>query len=445
MRLLIVDQSLVGRIGHHYSYDVALARAGTRRGVDAIILGNRKVAKDIATEAGVRIEPWFSRNWRMDDRSELIVLASNIANHFPAAISGRLAVAARRIFAERQPRIADLKRPAARVPPLGLELARAAASLTITDDDIIFVHTVKVGVAAALIEGFELIFAGRRPVLIILLRNPPEIPGEMAALRRAMKLAGAGRWPVALGTDTMALTKLFMREIDAPVATFPIPLGFGDMARSPSLAIDNGTFTIGYLGEARAEKGFLALPKLVASCCREIDGVKIRFAIHAAVPASQVDPRIPPALDRLIQSLRPEDRLSTNVLTDREFTQWIDDCSCVAFPYEHPRYEYASSSVFVAALLRARPAVVPEWTSMAEMLPSSAGVLYAPSRPLPDAIEMLVRRRQAYYHGAAAAATAFARTHSPTGLLEKLLETAFSCRRFGCHSQSDIDDPFLAR
>lgn len=423
VRIFVADQSLIDEVGHFYSYDRALALAAHELGVATLVLANKGVARSLVADADFKIEPWFSRTWRTDDRHPLIALASRLLRLPPARLTVPLLATLRGLLPHIAGQTENRNIPTAgRAPvPLIMELAEAVRHHRIAEHDVLFLHTVKAGVLAQVIDATDAIAGGARLRIVCLLRDLPTA-AELDTLRAALGRRAHDLQAVRLASDSGLLAQRLSADLGIHVAEFPIPA-----APAPIIADEprnSGPFVVGYVGEARVDKGFTLLPDLIETVRQRTSGNAVGFAIHATLAQGLPSGEILVALDRIRSLLSPGDRLSNAALDNEAFGLWIDACDCIVLPYDVDRYRYATSGILIEALARGRPVVVPNATWMAANLPSGAGALFDHPDRLADAVLSLIDNSLAARKAARLAASVVKRHHSPRNLLETLLQTA---------------------
>jgi glycosyltransferase involved in cell wall biosynthesis len=403
---VIVDSGLRSLGGHNYTYTRSVARALEARGARVAVLANRGLG---AALDGTGFRPAFTSG----------------AYDFPPGhgpLRDLLYVYAQSVvFAE------ELEHALARLPE---------------PPDLVFSHT---------LSDFELVGWGRclarralRGTLALLLRQTPRYAG-----RSKLKLALHPYWrlrPSALArlrgrlgarlllcTDSEALSADYARVFRGPVLTLPIPLDHAlfDAAAGSGVVARHGLDApggrrVGYLGDARAAKGFPLLPDLAR---RLLARGGVRVVIQCPRAASGDDHAAPPAglaeLLALARDAGPRLTLVREALPPADYAALLRALDLVLLPYTHEAYREATSGIFAEALALGKPVVVPVGTWMArELLASGAGTVFASPGDLAPAVERALDAYPELVRRAAAGAADWRARHSPESLVDRLLAAA---------------------
>ncbi|MBB1093373.1 hypothetical protein HUU61_19035 [Rhodopseudomonas palustris] len=166
-------------------------------------------------------------------------------------------------------------------------------------------------------------------------------------------------------TDTDELTEQYNFLGIYPFATVPVPV---DPVPHQHRTVDEA-LTIGYLGDARDEKGFQHLPDVVAYF-RERErpdcDVKFLFQSNYNVPGGEPESRYARGLLEGAQSDGVE--LMEGPLDSAEYLELLQRMDIVLVPYAAENYSARSSGVLMEALSGRRPAVVPGGSWMAGLI-----------------------------------------------------------------------------
>ena len=201
---------------------------------------------------------------------------------------------------------------------------------------------------------------------------------ELARLRDA-----APGLDVRFYTDTDELTAQYDFLGVFPFATLPVPV---DTTPVPAPAAH--PLVIGYLGDARDEKGCPYLPKLVDAFAPRRGGAPaVRFLFQANYNIPGGEPRSRYART-LLQARGPDlVELAHGPFDSRQYAALLRRMDIVVIPYAADAYSARSSGILMEALAAGRPVLAPTCTWMARLLEPSrhrhlAGLLAADAAPM---------------------------------------------------------------
>ena len=392
MTWVIIDSGLKGLGGHNFTY-TDIVREGLRnRGIHPIVLANKAVSDQVPSGAGFRAV--FSRG----------------AYDFGASGTWSSTTTWKKwggVF-ERE---------------LG-----ASFPVNVTG---VFSHTL----AAFELDGWTR-FARRLPpnaALVLLFRSTPgylEMPWwkrtlhpyfrHQPACLRSLRSSLGSR--VRVVTDSEELSVDLRSVYDGSVETFPIPVDpLVRKATRTGTPWSSGALTRGYLGDARAAKGFDQLPAVAEALLPSSD---IRLLLQCVSPAEPS-----PIFDqtRALLSARKDVgvQLVEKALSREDYAELVAAMDIVIVPYTAPGYRRSTSGIFAEALATGKPVIVPSETWMSAELArgEGAGVTYPRSQAagLADACREAIQRYPELAERARERAAAFAERHSPAALVEQLL------------------------
>jgi glycosyltransferase involved in cell wall biosynthesis len=408
LQVLIVDSGMRSLGGHNYSYTRAAQAAFLARGCVVDVLTNRGLPSEVAEAAGFR--PMFSCG----------------AYDFPLG-HGRARdlaylYAQGRVFAE--------------------ELDHALRCVLAREYDLVFCHTVA---DFELIGWSRFLARGRFPgVLAVVLRQTPRFRAchwlrrtlnpywrlKPQNLKRLWSRSG-GRF--LLCTDSEPLSQDYAAVYPHRIATLPIPLdpvlfeASGTIAERYDLE-DASLLRVGYLGDARAAKGFPLLPDLVSRTLASSSGT--RFIIQCPYPGTGADQAVAPAgvadLERLAAG-SPRVTLIPEKLSREDYAGLLRHLDVVVLPYLSDLYREATSGIFAEAAALGKPVVVPEDTWMAdELRKTGGGTAFRRGNPADLASKLLavLGDYKAYAAAAGAASASWRAFHSADSLVGILLTEA---------------------
>lgn len=166
-------------------------------------------------------------------------------------------------------------------------------------------------------------------------------------------------------TDTEELAQQY-RQITPEVVTMPVAT---PEIRSQKLRRSaDAPATLGYIGDARREKGFQLLPTVLQNLFQYRIILEARLKAHAYTPKGPQDLSILRAIEQLRLSTPRHVELIEEALDSKAYLELLSSCDAVLVLYDQENYAARSSGVFVEALCAHRPVVVTAGTSMAALL-----------------------------------------------------------------------------
>ena len=332
-RLFLADPSLVGHSGHCFDYLAALVPAARARGYEPVLLGNRAVAPDLRTEHGVipTFTHWCDARYGAPERT-------------------------RRLHES------DLAR----------ELLDVCRRFAVTADDVFLVNTLRHWALRGVVDWLESLPDGACPTAALVLHftafpNPARSDGTVEFYRQAF--ARIARSPardrVRLLADSESLVdeyRALAPELEFALA--PIP----HVRDAPADERTGGTFRVGCVGEARENKGFHLLPRLVRRAAEAgVRGVEFHLHSFAHDPNSAF-------LRRALAGLRhPTVRLYPDEMPATEYQRFLASLDLVVLPYTLDNYHAQTSGAFAEAMAAGKLVVVPKGSWMARQLAEFAG------------------------------------------------------------------------
>jgi len=244
------------------------------------------------------------------------------------------------------------------------------------DDDVVFVPNA----TPAELLGYARLFATKSHVVkarwAFLFRRPVyngypasySSQNEAARIHRVhldMLRRQANGARVSFYTGTDELTAQWNRLGVYRFTTLPVPVDTTLERRRPE---PSEPLTVGYLGDARDEKGFGLLPRLVENVLSGTDNArKVRFLIQSnfntpgGEPASAVARRLLQAHDAT------EVELVEGPFDSMQYAELIKRIDIMLIPYSAENYAARSSGVLAEAVAAGIPAIVPAGSWMASV------------------------------------------------------------------------------
>jgi len=184
---------------------------------------------------------------------------------------------------------------------------------------------------------------------------------QFAALKRVAPDAR-----VSFHTDTNELTAQYDRLGVYRFSTLPVPVDPA-LAQRPKQA--HQPLVIGYIGDARDEKGYQHLPRLISHLDREQGTSRpVKFLLQSNFNVPDGEPETRHA-KRLLQHVRSDlVELVEGPLDQKEYAALARRIDILLIPYAAHHYSARSSGVLAEAIAAGIPAIAPARTSMATLI-----------------------------------------------------------------------------
>jgi glycosyltransferase involved in cell wall biosynthesis len=184
---------------------------------------------------------------------------------------------------------------------------------------------------------------------------------------------------VRLATDSAGLAKEYAALAQKPIEVWPIPHTLEAAATSWPADIPAkapGKIRVVYLGDAREEKGFELLPAAVRACAQDPAFASVEFVFQALV-TSRYHNRMCLVIRELKQLPAPNLQLVESSLSSESYRALLESADLVLLPYDAVTYRSRTSGPFVEAICAGKPVVIPRdsWMS-AQLGESRAGVTF---------------------------------------------------------------------
>ncbi|HJT51452.1 MAG TPA: hypothetical protein VJ734_05875 [Nitrosospira sp.] len=128
-------------------------------------------------------------------------------------------------------------------------------------------------------------------------------------------------------------------------------------------------WTIGYLGDARAEKGFHQLPVLISKLIgRTVAGRRIRVAAQVFHPDPASDIRMLKAMEKIKQLPLEYRDIHPDALASEDYLKLISRSDIIHNAYKQENYISRSSGIFVEALAARKPVITTAGTWMSGLM-----------------------------------------------------------------------------
>ncbi len=224
-------------------------------------------------------------------------------------------------------------------------------------------------------------------------------------------------------TDTEALTRQHHALCESlPIATLPIPIApidpaIADAPRQP------GPVRLLYLGNARTEKGFQALPIAAAALKNASASLPETVLIAQAHSSTSLTEAI---IDDTRRCLRAVEHvlLIEEPLSTEDYALRLATADIVLLPYDRKAYRERSSGILIQALAAGKPVVVPDQSWLSDTAPVNTAVPFTDDADFGRAAVEAVRRIDTLSAHARAVAHEWRTKHSPLALVETLLKNS---------------------
>lgn len=391
-RAFIIEPNARNSIGHYYPYSMSIARAFAARGFGAHTLFH--VAFEASGEdPRVQIHPTFDRHWAKAD---------------------------------------SVGPDLGRGKGFGYEALAALTALGANAADIAYVATIGCGEILEwldLLERDGLVVAQIAPELHLMLRADPQIAIDNAydysARARRAFASPIVRDRVVLHADTDALAEQYSALFGLPVLTAPIPFDQTPLLaqlNTPRRTDARAPLHVVYLGDARAEKGFAAIPDAIDQVWRELVATgHMRFTLQANFNVAGGEEGVAAAKMRLAGAPESAVRLIHAPLSGDGYYALLAEADAVLIPYDARRYAQRSSGILVEAAAAGKPVIVTSGSWMATQVGRAAGIVIDAAENLADGLRTLAREFETLSAEARAAQATWLNWSSPDAFVEHLL------------------------
>jgi glycosyltransferase involved in cell wall biosynthesis len=379
-RLFLADPSLVGHSGHCFEYLAALAPSARARGYEPVYLGNRAVAADLRAEH--EVVPAFT--------------------HWCDARYGS---------AERTRRLHE--------SALTRELLDVSRRFAVTADDALLINTLRHWALRGVVDWLEALSERARPRVALVLHftalpDQARCDGTVEFYRAAFTRIAQSptRARIRLLADSDALVDEYKQIApDLEFELVPIPHTYEPEHRSRA-----DTFTVGCVGEARTNKGFHLLPRLVRRAA-ETNVRGVEFHIHSFAHDGTAA-----FLKRALTGLRhPSVRLYPDEMPAAEYRRFLAALDLVVLPYTLDNYHAQTSGVFAEAMANGSLIVAPRGTWMSRQLSEyGGGAAFCPgdAEDLARVTLRLIAERDRFTAQSAARVKKWRAVHNPERFLQ---------------------------
>jgi hypothetical protein len=330
LRFFIIDPSLYDSGGHNLDYAKAVVTVLQNQGIEAIVLANKQFSAQ--SEFPIAVTPVFSQGLREPASITTRIMASAFHR----------ARAAGRVAGLHIPRFEPL---AGRARRLAQELAQWACSISFQRDDKLFFPTITWRDAVAILEFYNTL--NTLPELHIILRfDPPEAADARMQLRDAACKTSAR---LTLWADTPELAAIYKEITGRSLRLVRMPFF---QSSEPAKA---GHPYLLYLGEARADKGFLCLPYLADQLCKHLPDKDLVVQLLSDPNSNSA---VTSAVNSLTQLEHPQIKLLHGPLNSSTFDKLICGAGAVLCLHDPETYRYRSAGIVTQAIAAGVPVIM---------------------------------------------------------------------------------------
>ncbi|MHB8727678.1 MAG: glycosyltransferase [Sulfuricaulis sp.] len=315
-------------------------------------------------------------------------------------------------------------------PRYYLEAERALSAAGLETGDLVFFHMVigrNVLETAALCEA---IYSKTRIAPVVLLRYPPSFLASVhpiclkLAIRKFEYLFEAGK--LRLASDSHRLIDEYAKVTYVPFELFPIPHGASHLPKCDLVSTENSRVTIASLGNARGEKGFIEIFKMMRRLADSTSNLPVKFVIQANDP----DDDAAPYVNKLKKARFPFPvSVITKSLDKNAYESLVASADVILAPYWREIYSSRTSGVALEAIVGGKILIATKDTWMSDQTRLWQTGLTVENRStdsLTDAVLRAIANKDTLILRARTAREAAAKFHSGKSFIEHLMRKKHS-------------------
>ena len=250
-----------------------------------------------------------------------------------------------------------------------LEAEEALSVAKLEAGDLVFFHMIigrNVLETAVLCEN---IYSKTRVAPVVLFRYPASFFSSVRpmlkklAFKKFEYLFESGR--VRLASDSSRLIEEYSNITYVPMELFPIPHGVEQHSTSDHVSHANEQLIIAVLGNARGEKGFVEIVKMMRQLAESSLNLPVEFVIQANDPDDDAEPYV-----REIRNAQFPFPVSvlTKSLDKQSYEALINSTDVILAPYWQEVYSSRTSGVALEAIIGAKILITTENTWMSDQV-----------------------------------------------------------------------------
>ena len=220
--------------------------------------------------------------------------------------------------------------------------------------------------AGQLSAGVSWHFLFRRNLYTGTLEDSPDCREKVAEIRNAFQTfqAEIGERKVFFYTDSAELTWQYEQLGAFPFHTLSIPHTYS----ARDVPVRDGPLRVTYLGDARREKGYHLLPRIVGDLLQEGLAGKLRFVFQSNYNVPGGEPEAVVARGQLESFPESMVSLYKQALSTADYKALLLSSDITILPYDRTNYGARSSGVLVESLAAGIPVIVPAGTWLSRQL-----------------------------------------------------------------------------
>ncbi|WP_404710956.1 hypothetical protein [Sphingomonas sp. MMS24-J13] len=380
-KLILLDNNLTGDRGHYLSVATRIAAGARDAGVDMVWATHTRFDPAAAPE-DVKVEPVFPRS----------IFDVALENHELTDFSGEILTGWRQLVESHSEPTTHFI-----VPTLDGHFVRAAHRLMRED----------LGLPG-----------------VIHLCTPYEtrhMPARNAGrevdwyLREMTQMAAFGS-RLFLWTETEALASLYRARLSGDIRSLPLPAAA--LPQETSAAKADGPIICTFIGEARVDKGFLALPAIAEAMLGACAAGEIEIRVLHSEPFGGFSAEM--KLARTELSSRSGIVLREGMLSDHAYLQALLESDAVLLPYHTDYYRARGSGILTEALSCGRIVVGSAATVVEEYRDDGTVFLCRTPSDWAAAAQAIVHNAVAFRSAAESRAALFRARFAPRSFIDRL-------------------------
>lgn len=420
---IVVDQSLSGFQGHHYNYSISVFNEANKRGIDAYIFCNQSFQDGLSENR--KIIPTFSTAWQNSGTANSEMLRRRVKAITKAMPKWLLKLWLYFVWSMKKFVLFFFRDP--EHSGFIQELLLAEKQLPKNVTKTYFFHSIHNDSLAVIVkEKLDDLRHGRVRLNIVLRTDPPT-GKSLEKLRKTLTEIWEDellRKSIALFSDTRQLCDLYNELSPIEFQCLPIPLDLPQWKPGPILlkkVTEKETITLAYIGDARREKGYDLLPKLVDELTERFTGGQLKLIHQCSFPVFGGEPGMADARAALSKWPDTIIRAISAPLSTEAYFELLQSADIVLLPYEIESYGGRSSGVLAEALAFGIPAVVPQNSWMSDQIKDGFGETFIGRDGFIDAVTRAIENWPEQRVNCLANVEEWRAHHSPKSLVDKLI------------------------